>query len=84
MQPLLTIDNSKYRTSGQTLLGTETVVHGLHTYVSSNNPMAIIVVVRNIFCWRLANTRLIADQICEKTGGTFYVPDFMNSLFQIL
>lgn len=46
--------------------------------------MAIIVIIPDIFGWRLTNTRLIADEICEKTEGTVYVPDFINGLSYIL
>jgi len=59
-------------------MGSETVVHGLNTYISNNNPMAIIVIIPDSFGWRFTNTRRIADEICDKTGATVLVPDFMN------
>jgi len=62
----------------QTLMGSETVVHGLQAYVSNNNPMSIIVIIPDSFGWQFTNTRRIADEFCEKTGATVYVPDFMN------
>ncbi|PWW78253.1 hypothetical protein C7212DRAFT_200449 [Tuber magnatum] len=59
-------------------MGLETVVHGLNTYAFNSSPMAIIVIIPDVFGWQFLNTRLIADDIGDKTGATVYVPDFMN------
>ncbi|CUS14136.1 unnamed protein product [Tuber aestivum] len=66
------------RESAQILMGLETVVHGLNTYVFNSSPIYTIVIIPDVFGWQFINTRLIADEIGDKTGATVYVPDFMN------
>lgn len=58
--------------------GTETVIHGLNTYVASGDASkGVIVIIPDVFGWLLVNTRLLADVYARKTGLSVYVPDFM-------
>ncbi|KAG0129336.1 Alpha/Beta hydrolase protein [Tuber indicum] len=66
------------RKSAQIVRGLETVIHGLDTYVYDGSHKAIIVIIPDAFGWRFTNTRLIADEIGDRTGATVFLPDFMN------
>lgn len=59
--------------------GTESIVHGLQTYVASGDSIkGVIVIIPDVFGWVLPNVRLLADGFARKTGLTVYAPDFMS------
>ncbi|KAF8241647.1 hypothetical protein K440DRAFT_591806, partial [Wilcoxina mikolae CBS 423.85] len=59
--------------------GSEQQIHNLPTYVTpSDNPSgSVIVIIPDMFGWKLPNTRLLADKIARETQTMVYVPDFM-------
>jgi hypothetical protein len=62
--------------------GTEIEFHGLPTYVTRPDEgkpeKGIIVFIPDIFGWKFANSRLLADKFAKKGGYTVYLPDFMR------
>lgn len=72
--------------------GTETVLHGLPTYIASPAPSegmevkAAVVIVSDALGWKFTNTRCLADAMAAEGGGgggggggwRVYVPDFMD------
>ncbi|KAL8998761.1 MAG: hypothetical protein Q9169_002211 [Polycauliona sp. 2 TL-2023] len=62
--------------------GTETVLHGLKTYVTepSNGvtPKGVVVIVPDILGWSFRNTRLLADTIADEGGFRLYIPELMD------
>ena len=65
--------------------GTETLLHGLKTYVTapSNDDVdvdlkGVVVIAPDALGWTFCNTRLLADRMAEEGGWTVYVPDLMD------
>ena len=66
--------------------GREETVHGLNTYVThppsgSSSAGGIVVIIPDLFGWKLNNSRVLADRYAERGGYTVYVPDFMDGMF---
>ncbi|MCJ1465558.1 hypothetical protein MMC07_004176 [Pseudocyphellaria aurata] len=65
-----------------TPVGREEKLHGLPTYVTDppngGPPAANIVIVSDVFGWKLPNTRLLADTYAKRGNYRVYVPEFMN------
>jgi hypothetical protein len=63
--------------------GTETVMHGLNTYVTSppedsdTQSGNVIVIFSDAFGWGTVNLRKLADTYARRTGCRVYLPDFM-------
>ncbi|TVY33575.1 Protein AIM2, partial [Lachnellula cervina] len=62
--------------------GTETIIHGLPTYVAQPadgvTPKGIIVYITDGFGWDFVNNRVLADHYAKRGGFLVYIPDFMN------
>ena len=62
--------------------GVQILLHGLPTYVTRPDEgqpeKGIIVFIPDIFGWKFANSRLLADKYAKKGGYTVYLPDFMR------
>jgi dienelactone hydrolase len=63
-------------------VGNEITFHGLPTYVTRPDEgtpeKGIIVFIHDIFGWKFANSRLLADKYAKKGGYIVYLPDFMR------
>ena len=60
----------------------EGTIANLPTYIakppaSGKSKPGIIVIISDLFGWKLINPRLLADEYAEKSGRVVYVPDFM-------
>ncbi|KAI0699934.1 hypothetical protein C8T65DRAFT_580675 [Cerioporus squamosus] len=67
-----------YVHDGATPKGTEIKVAGIDAYATGDEASKrIIVIGADIFGWKLANTRLLADEYAAK-GFRVIVPDFFN------
>ncbi|KAF2269868.1 alpha/beta-hydrolase [Lojkania enalia] len=64
-------------------IGNETKVHGLDCYVakppSNVVPRGVVVILPDVFGWRLVNSRILADNFAKKGQWLVYLPDLMNS-----
>ena len=66
--------------------GREETIHGLNTYVThppsggGAAARAIVVIVPDLFGWKLNNSRVLADRYAERGGYTVYLPDFMDGM----
>ena len=64
--------------------GREETVHGRATYITEppNGAAAkgIVVILPDVFGWKLLNTRILADNYAERCQVTVYVPDFMDGM----
>lgn len=62
--------------------GVQILFHGLPTYVTRPDEgepeKGIIIFIPDIFGWKFANSRLLADKYAKKGGYTVYLPDFMG------
>ncbi|KAK0731879.1 hypothetical protein B0H67DRAFT_640218 [Lasiosphaeris hirsuta] len=62
--------------------GTEAVLHGLDTYISTPPPgvpsLGTVVLLADAFGWQLLNTRALADAYAARVPCTVYVPDVMG------
>lgn len=56
-------------------VGTETKLNNIPTYVTGDNKDAAILIVTDIFGWKLPNIRIIADHYAKEACATVYVPD---------
>ncbi|KAK9470249.1 Alpha/Beta hydrolase protein [Dipodascopsis tothii] len=57
-------------------VGTETPTFGLETYVTSADaPKGTVVMLADIFGWKMANSRLLADAYAKEGGYRVYLPD---------
>ena len=62
-----------------TPVGTETVVADLPTYVTGSPEARVaVLLVSDIYGWRLNNTRILADKYAAGIGARVYVPDFFD------
>lgn len=70
-----------------TPVGREETLHGLQTYITEPPngvpPSALIVIVPDVFGWKLPNTRLLADTYAKRGNYRVYVPEFMNGMMPI-
>lgn len=70
-----------------TPIGREETLHGLQTYVTEPpngaSPSALIVIIPDVFGWKLPNTRLLADTYAKRGNYRVYVPEFMNGMMAI-
>ena len=41
----------------------------------------IVVIVPDLFGWKLNNSRVLADRYAERAGYTVYLPDFMDGIW---
>jgi dienelactone hydrolase len=66
--------------------GTETIIHGLPTYVARPQGRAkgLVVIVPDAFGWDFSNGRVLADSYAEKGGFLVYLPDFMNGMSKLI
>jgi hypothetical protein len=58
-----------------TPMGPETALASNRTYVTGNSKAAAILIVHDIFGWKLPNTRLLADHYAQETNPTVHLPD---------
>jgi dienelactone hydrolase len=62
--------------------GTETIIHGLPTYVARPEegiiPKGLVVVITDAFGWNFVNNRVLCDRYAKRGGFLVYCPDFMN------
>ncbi|KAF1983907.1 alpha/beta-hydrolase [Aulographum hederae CBS 113979] len=62
--------------------GRETRLHGVDCYVADGPngqpPNGIVVILPDIFGWKLPNTRILADNYARKGGFMVLVPEFMD------
>lgn len=62
--------------------GQETKVHGLDCYVVEPpvgiEKKGVVVILPDVFGWRLSNTRILADNYAKKGGFLVLLPEFMN------
>ncbi|KFY55689.1 hypothetical protein V496_06911 [Pseudogymnoascus sp. VKM F-4515 (FW-2607)] len=60
--------------------GTETIIHGLPTYVAvpEGESKGLLVYIPDAFGWKFTNNRVLADQYAKKGGFTVYLPEFMD------
>jgi dienelactone hydrolase len=62
--------------------GAEISFHDLPTYVARPDEgtpeKGIIIFITDIFGWKFANSRLLADRYAKRGGYTVYIPDFMR------
>jgi hypothetical protein len=64
-----------------TPVGREEHLHGLNCYVSDpleGSSKATIVILTDVFGWKLPNTRILADQYAKRLRMRTIVPDFFN------
>jgi len=62
--------------------GTETVIHGLKTYVARPGedvtPKGLVVMIPDAFGWDFVNNRVLCDKYAKRGDFLVYLPDFMN------
>jgi len=61
--------------------GKEGIVHGRNCYIASppqGEAKCVIVVLSDVFGWKLTNTRLLADSYAEKAHALVYLPEFQH------
>ena len=56
-------------------VGEESKVANNNTYVTGNDQDAAVLMVTDLYGWRFANIRLLADHYAEEAGVTVFVPD---------
>ncbi|KAF2122869.1 Alpha/Beta hydrolase protein [Lophiotrema nucula] len=66
-------------------VGSERKVHGLDCYVSEPPkgipPKGIIVILPDVFGWKLVNTRILADTFAKEGEWIVYLAEFMNGTY---
>ena len=59
-------------------------VHGLDCYVAEppagTEPKGVVVIIPDAFGWKLANSKILADEYAKKGGFRVYLPDFMDGI----
>jgi putative IMPACT (imprinted ancient) family translation regulator len=55
--------------------GSEGKLASNDVYITGTEKKAAVMVIHDVFGWKLPNTRLLADQYAESIGATVYVPD---------
>jgi dienelactone hydrolase len=66
-----------------TPVGVEGRLHGLDCYISepaSGVAKGIVVILTDVFGWRLPNTRALADQYAKRASVKVLVPDFFAGM----
>ncbi|KAI9742199.1 MAG: hypothetical protein M1818_004099 [Claussenomyces sp. TS43310] len=60
--------------------GSESVIHGLPTYVAQphGQPKGLVVIISDAFGWTFSNTRVLADKYAKTGDFLVYVPDVMK------
>lgn len=58
-----------------TSVGKETTLNSAGAYVTGDSKDAAILIVTDIFGWKLPNIRIIADHYAKEANATVYVPD---------
>jgi len=62
--------------------GTETIIHGLSTYVAQPEegvaPKGLVVIITDAFGWSFVNNRVLCDRYAKRGNFLVYCPDFMN------
>ncbi|OLN85924.1 Protein AIM2-like protein 3 [Colletotrichum chlorophyti] len=62
--------------------GTEEIVYGLPTYVThpepGREPLGVVVVMPDMFGWKLHNTRALADAYARRIPAVVLLPELMN------
>jgi len=64
-----------------TPVGYEEKLHGLDCYVSNpfeGESKATVVIISDIFGWKLPNSRILADQYAKRLGMKVLLPDFFD------
>jgi dienelactone hydrolase len=56
-------------------VGKETTLNNASAYVTGDSKEAAILIVTDIFGWKLPNIRIIADHYAKEANATVYVPD---------
>jgi hypothetical protein len=46
-----------------------------NTYITGDNKDAAILIIADLFGWKLANVRVLADHYAKEANATVYVPD---------
>lgn len=55
--------------------GHETRLAGNSCYITGSNPKIAVLVIHDLYGWKLPNTRLLADHYADEVNATVYVPD---------
>ncbi|KAH8730275.1 dienelactone hydrolase [Phaeosphaeriaceae sp. PMI808] len=61
-----------------TTTGKESTLGERNAYVAGDNKDAAVLIIADIFGWKLPNIRLIADHYAKEANVTVYVPDFFD------
>lgn len=64
-------------------VGKEIKLHGLDTYATGPEwaeAEGIVVIIPDIFGWKMNNTRLWADRVAQKGKFRVFLPEFMNGI----
>ncbi|UZJ53884.1 hypothetical protein CBS101457_003204 [Exobasidium rhododendri] len=62
-----------------TPVGTETKIGNIDTYVTgSESSGKVLLMVADVYGWKLNNTRVLADRYAEAIGARVYLPDYFN------
>jgi hypothetical protein len=56
-------------------VGFEAKLAGNKSYIVGNSKSAAILIVHDVFGWKLRNSRLIADFYAKEANATVYLPD---------
>jgi hypothetical protein len=55
--------------------GKEATLGNNNAYITGDNKDAAILIVADIFGWKLNNVRVLADHYAKEANATVYVPD---------
>lgn len=60
-------------------------VHGLDCYIAEPpegvSPKEVVIIISDVFSWKLPNSRILADNYATKSGFLVYLPEFMDGGF---
>lgn len=55
--------------------GTESKLAGVNAYIAGTSKSAAVLMIHDIFGWKLNNARLLADHYAKEADATVYLPD---------
>ncbi|KAF2849029.1 dienelactone hydrolase family protein-like protein [Plenodomus tracheiphilus IPT5] len=61
-----------------TSIGKEGTLDNINTYITGDNRERAILIITDIFGWKLPNIRIIADHYAKEANATVYVPDLFE------
>ena len=62
--------------------GTEAKLDSTNVYVSGSNSEVAVLIVSDVFGWKLPNSRLLADHFAREANLTVYLPDLYVLRYQ--